>query len=188
MTLYLLIILLIIGFVCDTASAFTSAFSKRWGKSRGSFITLILRNILGIPVWALGFLLAVRMHAKLFYEPALIVKIFGWLMIAVGGAIILMALISIPIRAAAPAVGDHLVQTGLYNRVRHPIHSGTLLEFAGIIVLIPKPAVAIACGLGVVWVMIQTMCEEHDLLQRMPEYREYMKQVPRFLPRLGIKR
>ena len=188
MTVVLLIILLIIGFVCDTASAFTSAFSKRWGKSRGSFITFILRNVLGIPVWVLGFLLAVRMHAKLFYEPALMVRIFGWLMLAVGGAIILMALVSIRTRAAAPAVGDHLVQTGLYNRVRHPIHLGTLLEFAGILVLVPKPAVAIACALGVVWVMVQTMCEEQDLLQRIPEYREYMKQVPRFMPRLGIKR
>lgn len=32
--------------------------------------------------------------------------------------------------------------------------------------------------------MVQTRLEEIDLLQRMPNYRDYMNAVPRFLPRL----
>ena len=186
--MYLFLIPLIIGFVCNTASAFTTAFSKRWGQSRGSLITFILRNILGIPVWALGYLLAVKTSATLFFETTLTSKVIGWLFITTGGVIILIALISIRTRAGAPSVSDSLVRTGLYRRVRHPIHAGTILEFAGIFLLFPTQAVALACGLGIVWVMIQTNCEEHDLMQRLPEYREYMHQVPRFLPRLRIKR
>jgi protein-S-isoprenylcysteine O-methyltransferase Ste14 len=187
-SMYLFLIPLLIGFVCNTASAFTTAFSKRWGQSRGSLITFILRNILGIPVWALGYLLAVQTSATLFFETTPTSKVIGWLFIIAGGAIILIALISIRARAGAPSVSDSLVRTGLYKRVRHPIHAGTILEFAGIFLLFPTQAVALACGLGVVWVMIQTKCEEHDLMQRLPEYREYMHQVPRFLPRLRIKR
>ena len=186
--MYLFLIPLIIGFVCNTASAFTTAFSKRWGQSRGSLITFILRNILGIPVWALSYLLAVRTPAILFFETTPTSKVTGWLFIIAGGVIILIALISIRTRAGAPSVSDSLVRTGLYRRVRHPIHAGTILEFAGIFLLFPTQAVALACGLGIVWVMIQTNCEEHDLMQRLPEYREYMHQVPRFLPRLRIKR
>lgn len=67
------------------------------------------------------------------------------------------------------------------------MHTGTMLEVVGIFLLVPTQAVAIACLLGIVWVIIQTKCEEYDLLQRLPEYREYMHQVPRFLPRLRSK-
>ena len=186
--MYLFLIPLLIGFVCNTVSAFTTAFSKRWGQSSGSLITFILRNILGIPVWALGYWLAVRTSATFFFVTALTSKVIGWLLIAIGGVTILVALVSIRTRAGAPSVSDSLVRTGLYQRVRHPIHSGTILEFAGIFLLFPTHAVALACGLGIVWIMIQTKCEEHDLLQRLPEYREYMHQVPRFLPGLRIKR
>jgi len=38
--------------------------------------------------------------------------------------------------------------------------------------------------------MIQARLEEVDLVQRLPayrEYREYMEEVPRFIPRLGKK-
>lgn len=186
--MYLFLISLLIGFICNTASAFTTAFSKRWGQYRGSLITFILRNILGIPVWALGYLLAVKTSSTLFFETTSTSKVIGWLFITAGGVIILIALISIRTRAGAPSVSDSLVRTGLYQQVRHPIHSGTILEFTGIFLLFPTQAVALACGLGIVWVMIQTKCEEHDLMQRLPEYREYMHQVPCFLPRMRIKR
>ena len=185
--MYLFLIPLMIGFVCNTASAFTTTFSKRWGQSCGSLITFILRNILGIPLWALGYLLAVKTSVTLLFETTLTSKIIGWSLITTGGVIILIALISIRIRAGVPSVSDSLVRTGLYQRVRHPIHIGTILEFAGIFLLFPTQPVALACGLGIVWIMIQTKCEEHDLMQRLPEYREYMQQVPRFLPRLRIK-
>lgn len=186
--MFLFLVFLIIGFVCNTASVFTTAFSNRWGQSRGSVITFILRNILGIPVWALGYFLAVQTSVISFFESTLTSKVTGWLFITAGGMIILVAFISIRIRAAVPAVGDRLVQTGLYKRVRHPIHTGTILEFVGIFLVIPTQAVALACGLGVVWVIIQTKCEELDLLQRIPGYQEYMNRVPRFLPKFRITR
>jgi len=57
----------------------------------------------------------------------------------------------------------------------------------GAMLLKPTSIFPLASALGVVWLFIQARLEEIDLLQRMPEYREYMKKVPRFLPRISAR-
>ena len=188
MSTYLFLIPLLLGFASNAASAFTTAFSKRWGERRGSLLTVILRDVLGIPVWAIGLGLAFHATSPALFASTPAVGIVGWLTICAGGVIIIIALLSIRVRAAAPSTQDTLVQRGLYARVRHPIHSGTLLEFLGLFILKPTFTVAVACLLGVIWVLVQTRLEEFDLLQRLPGYREYMRQVPCFLPRLGANK
>lgn len=54
----------------------------------------------------------------------------------------------------------------------------------GLALLRPASTVALACAIGAGWLVVQALLEELDLVQRLPEYREYMKQVPRFIPRL----
>ena len=71
--------------------------------------------------------------------------------------------------------------------MRHAIHPGTLLESAGLCLVWPSLAVALACGLWVLWVVLQTRLEERDLLLRLPGYHAYMQRVPRFVPRLRAK-
>lgn len=182
--MYYFLIPLILGFISNLASAFTTAYSDKWGKRTGTVITFLLRNISGIPVWAFGFFLAAHETAGLLFQPSLLSRIAGWGIITAGGIIIIIALISIRTKAAAPAVGNKLVNTGIYSLVRHPIHSGTILEFAGLFILLPSLYVGIASFTGLVWVYLQSRFEEKDLLLRIPEYNGYMKQVPRFIPGL----
>ena len=59
-----------------------------------------------------------------------------------------------------------------------------LLELTGLFLWIPKISVLVGCLLGMIWVMIQARLEEMDLVERLPAYKEYMQQVPRFVPRL----
>lgn len=186
-TMYLFLIFLVFGFVCNLASAFTAVFCQRWGERQGSLVSVLLRDILGIPVWALGFVLAARTSSPSLFASSLMAVAIGWGLILSGGIIIVMALISIRIRAARPSQKDRLVETGLYSCVRHPIHCGTLLEFAGLLLLIPTVAMACACALGIIWILAQSRVEECDLRQRIPEYSDYMKRVPRFLPRIWRK-
>ncbi len=101
--------------------------------------------------------------------------------------VILVALLTIRLPAARPSIKDQLVQTGIYARVRHPIHTGALLEFTGLAMINPTLPFALASGMGMVWVFLQTWFEEIDLLERLPGYRDYMNTVPRFLPRIRIK-
>jgi protein-S-isoprenylcysteine O-methyltransferase Ste14 len=184
MDMFLFLIPLLVGFVFNSLSAFTAEFSRRFGDRVGSLLTILLRDVLGIPVWAAGFFLAAWTSSPFLFKPAPGVKAAGWILIAAGGLIILAALVTIRLRSMAPSTRDSLAQSGIYDRVRHPIHSGTFLEFLGVFLVRPSVTVGLACALGVIWVLIQTMCEERDLLQRIPEYREYMDRVPRFFPRI----
>ena len=51
----LFLIPLIFGFVFAGASAFTTVYSRRFGERGGTIITAILRNLLGIPLWIIGY-------------------------------------------------------------------------------------------------------------------------------------
>ncbi|OFY67679.1 MAG: hypothetical protein A2V64_09315 [Bacteroidetes bacterium RBG_13_43_22] len=186
--MYWFLILLIPGFISNLASAFTTTYSEKWGKKTGTLITIILRDVTGIPLWAVGFVAAIRASSVLLYPVTLPVQIISWSIIAIGAVIIIIALVSIRSKAAAPSTGDTLVNKGIYSMIRHPIHSGTFLEFAGILILWPSLQVSIACAVGVLWIILQSRFEEKDLIKRIPEYSDYMKQVPRFFPSLMKKK
>jgi protein-S-isoprenylcysteine O-methyltransferase Ste14 len=185
--MYYFLIFLILGFGSNLASAFTTTYSEKLGKQTGTFITILLRDILGIPVWAIGFLLAIKESSGLLYHSSLFSQIAGWLVIIAGAVVIIIALISIRTKAAAPSVDDSLIKTGIYSLVRHPIHSGTFLEFFGLFILWPSLTVGISCCLGFTWILIQSGFEEKDLIRRIPEYKEYMKKVSRFIPKSRVK-
>jgi protein-S-isoprenylcysteine O-methyltransferase Ste14 len=174
---------LLIGFTCNLASAFTSVYSKKWGERKGTLATALLRNVFGIPVWGLGFAFAAATKSSNIFTPTMISAAAGWLLIAAGAAVIVIALATIRRRAAAPTTRDSLAETGIYKHIRHPIHTGTILELLGILLVRPSWPLALACALGLGWVLLQTRFEEWDLLRRIPGYREYMDRVPRFIPR-----
>jgi protein-S-isoprenylcysteine O-methyltransferase Ste14 len=108
----------------------------------------------------------------------------GWFLLFAGGALILVALRFLGLRSARPTSQDTLVRDGPYRYIRHPIHSGTLLEFLGVILVFRTAPVLAACLSGFLYVFVQTYLEEADLLARIPDYRQYMRSLPRFLPRL----
>lgn len=186
--MYFFIVVLILGFVSNVASTFTAVYSERWGKQTGTFITILLRDIFGIPVWAAGFLLAIKESEKLIISDSVIIDLSGWILIVAGAAIIITALITIRLKAAAPSAGDALVDKGLYSVIRHPIHCGTFLEFIGLFLLWPSINMLIACLTGLVWIIIQSRLEEKGLVKRIPGYADYMKRVPRFIPFSGNKK
>jgi len=165
---YRFLLPLLLGFASDWASAFTTAYSRRWGERRGQALTFVLRMISGIPLWFIGIL-------------------FGWVLVVAGCVPMILGLLALRFSTALPALGDALVERGIYARIRHPIYAGMLLEFPGLALLHPKPTALLACVLGLGWVYGQARLEERDLIQRIPAYRDYMQHVPRFLPRLPAK-
>ena len=185
--MFLFLIPLLVGFTLNSASAFTTFYSRRLGERRGRLVSAILRDVLGIPVWVIGYIMAVREPSTYLFNPSLFSPVLGWLFILAGAIIISTGFVSIRGRAVAPSVQDSLVRQGIYAYIRHPLYSGMILELSGLFLYIPTLTVSVACVLGVVWVMIQARLEEMDLLERMPAYREYMQQVPRFVPKFKQK-
>ncbi len=179
---------LLLGFTFNCLSAFTGFYCTRFGNVRGRALTFVLRNILGIPVWGVGYALAVRTSMPPVLGPSIARGVAAWILIMFGGAIILLALSVLRGKAAAPSPGDALVEHGPYALVRHPIHSATALEFFGIALLLPTPPVWLASIIGLGWLVLQSKLEETDLVRRIPAYRGYMQRVPRFLPRISVRR
>lgn len=178
------IFLIITGFALVGASAFTSAYSRRWGEKGGQWATIILRNLIGIPLWVTGFVLAWLEPSPFLFNPNMMFKLIGLLLIILGTVPFIWGHIELGWRTHMPSVKDSLVRHGLYAYVRHPIYAGGFVLLAGLAVIRPTSGFVLACILGFIWLIVQARLEEIDLLQRMPDYKDYMKQVPRFLPRL----
>lgn len=178
---------IITGFGLVGASAFTAMYSRWWGERGGRMATIVLRNLLGIPLWFTGFVLAWLVPSPFLFSPALWSQVLAVLFISAGSIPFIWGHIELGWRTHMPSVKDTLVRRGLYAHMRHPIYAGGFLLLAGIALIRPTYSFAIACILGEVWLMIQAMLEEIDLLQRMPDYRQYMKEVPRFIPRIRRK-
>ena len=181
--MFLYLVPLLLGFIFNSASAFTTFYSHRLGERGGRLVSIILRDVVGIPVWAIGYGMAALSDTTKFFIPGFISSALAWLFILAGGAIIITGLVSLRWRAAAPSVQDTLVVQGLYTYIRHPLYSGMILELTGLFLWVPTLSVLVAYILGVVWVMLQARLEEMDLVERLPTYKDYMQRVPRFVPR-----
>jgi len=180
----LFLIPLLTGFVFNWASAFTAFFTRRLGERGGRAATFVMRNILGIPVWAFGLVMAVRQTSPPLFDPTPVTEILGWIPIGAGLVPMIWGLGLLGMRSFRPTSQDTLVNTGLYGRICHPIYCGALLEYLGIALLHPTIPVVVACALCWGYIFVQACLEEIDLKRRIPAYRAYMTQVPRFFPRL----
>ena len=82
--MYVFLIPLLLGFALNWASAFTAAYSRRWGARGGQLATLLLRNVLGIPLWAVGLGLAMRTPSPMLFASSPAIDTLGWLLVAAG--------------------------------------------------------------------------------------------------------
>ena len=79
-----------------------------------------------------------------------------------------------------------LVRHGPYRWIRHPLYSFGGLLFTGIILMVANWFVVVMGFVAFSILVIRTPIEEAKLIERFgDEYRAYMKQTGRFLPRLG---
>ena len=76
--------------------------------------------------------------------------------------------------------GAHLVQSGIYRMVRHPIYSGIALCVVGLWLREPTLAAAIAGVVVIAFLGVKRRVEERFLLAAYPEYGEYRKRTVAF--------
>ena len=180
------LVALLLGLVCNAASTWTTSFEARGGPRRGRGLTILLRDVLGIPLWVLGLAGAISCRAPQLLHPTADARLAAWCLIGAGGVPIAWALVHLRFRSMAPTVNDRLEVGGPYAWVRHPVYTGVLLQLPGIILLWSTAPVAFACALTLAWLPAQAWLEERDLERRMPGYAEYARRVPRFFPILPI--
>jgi len=83
-----------------------------------------------------------------------------------------------------PREGSPLIQHGIYARVRHPLYTAVLLLSLGWSFIWQSwPALAIALA-QVPFFVAKARREERWLRQQFPDYADYAKRVPMFVPRI----
>jgi len=84
-----------------------------------------------------------------------------------------------------PRAGSELIQHGIYSRVRHPLYTSVMLASLGW-ALIWQSVAAFIAGLTLIpFFYAKAIQEERWLRQTFSGYADYVRRVPRFLPRLG---
>jgi protein-S-isoprenylcysteine O-methyltransferase Ste14 len=78
--------------------------------------------------------------------------------------------------------GHALVRTGPYRYVRHPIYSGILLAFLGMVVTIGEWRGLVALLLAGVSFAVKSRAEERRMLETFPEYAEYARGTAAIVP------
>jgi protein-S-isoprenylcysteine O-methyltransferase Ste14 len=81
--------------------------------------------------------------------------------------------------------GQHLIETGPYRYVRHPIYTSFFLCITGLLLVNPA-LTTLAVTLYFFWDFPRAARSEEGMLaQELAGYREYMAHTPRYLPRFG---
>jgi len=118
----------------------------------------------------------------------------GWL--ATTGSVVVLAGAAVLVAAAlnlgrsltvlpTPAARATLRTGGFYRFVRHPIYTGLLAVVLGG-ALTSRSAVRLSLAVALLALLTRKARWEEDMLRcRYPEYEEYARRTPRFVPRLG---
>ena len=82
-----------------------------------------------------------------------------------------------------PRVNSELIQHGMYARVRHPLYTSVMLLALGWAFLWQSGSALIAALALIPFFHAKAKREEQWLRAKFPGYADYIKRVPRFLPR-----
>ena len=83
-----------------------------------------------------------------------------------------------------PREDSELVQHGVYARVRHPLYTSVMLASLGWALIWQSAASFIVALVLIPFFHAKARREECWLREKFSDYADYMKRVPRFLPRL----
>jgi protein-S-isoprenylcysteine O-methyltransferase Ste14 len=86
--------------------------------------------------------------------------------------------------APEPKAGGHLVTTGIYRWLRHPIYTAIVLIVAGLVLRKPGLWLAIVGAAVIAFLFNKTRFEERLLATRYPQYSEYCKRSWGLIPGL----
>jgi len=134
--------------------------------------------------------LAARLRVPLGFLLAIA---FGWLSrpsilsLTIGFPVAVLGLLLRGWAAGHLEKNIRLATSGPYAWVRNPLYLGTVLVAAGLAISSRRPALALLFALAFVLVYLPAVQREEEYLRELfPEFEEYSRTVPGFLPRKPI--
>jgi len=133
------------------------------------------------------FLIAVVFGDTIQDVPGLIfARIVGLIVAVSGAAVSVWSLLAHGWQVSPfpkPVDGAHLVDSGPYRYVRHPMYSGVVIFTLGVGLAYANPVVLLSSVTFLVFFMAKTGREEEMLVEKVPGYRAYRTAVPwRIIP------
>lgn len=123
---------------------------------------------------------------------------FSWPLAAVGVALYGVAIalekacrrhLKFAVLAGVPEIGEdpgRLLTEGIYARTRNPRYLGLIFGVAGLALILNYPALYLGFALFVPALYGVILLEERELKQRFGAgYEDYLRRVPRLIPRFG---
>jgi protein-S-isoprenylcysteine O-methyltransferase Ste14 len=86
--------------------------------------------------------------------------------------------------APEPKPGAHLVETGVYKYLRHPIYSGIIFCVVGLFLRQPTVWMAVAAAMAIIFLFFKARLEEKLLLAVYPGYADYRRRTWGLFPGL----
>jgi protein-S-isoprenylcysteine O-methyltransferase Ste14 len=132
------------------------------------------------------------MNGPKFTQPVIttVLSVLGWLCVVIGAVLFVRSVFTFGLDYITmvytyfPEEG-RIVNTSIYNVLRHPVYAGALRFGIGLACLnmgIYALSFAVLLPLGLTgWILL---VEEKELLERFPGYAEYRKNTPAFWPRI----
>ncbi|MGI9101284.1 MAG: methyltransferase family protein [Terriglobales bacterium] len=107
-----------------------------------------------------------------------------WLFIAIGGTIVAAGLALRAVASGHISKNSELTTSGPYARTRNPLYLGSVIIAAGFVLAARSAWVALAAAVFFLAIYLPVIADEEKFLRsRFPEFEDYARQVPRFLPR-----
>ncbi len=118
-------------------------------------------------------------------QPVLgkVLELLGWIGIIISAFNIRTVLTAEPL----PKENGKLSTDGLYKYVRHPMYTSVLLLSLGIAILSGSAIKYLLVILLAILFYLKSKYEERYLQEQYPEYKEYAKNTPRFIPFINLK-
>ena len=82
-----------------------------------------------------------------------------------------------------PLDGSHLVRNGIYGRVRHPLYTSVMLGSLGWALVWNSWFALLPALILIPFFQAKVRHEEGWLREKFPEYADYARRIPRFIPR-----
>ena len=164
------------------------AFAQPRGAAATIAACLLAIGATAAPLALLADLLSWPAGARLLESE--LVRAFGLGVMLIGGTLVVASQVQMG-ASWRIGVGENertaLVTTGLFSVVRHPIYSGVLVFFVGILMVASNAIAIVGLPVLVAGLELQVrLIEEPNLLRVHGEdYRSYARRVGRFVPGVG---
>ncbi|MGA1871102.1 MAG: methyltransferase family protein [bacterium] len=107
----------------------------------------------------------------------LIIELAGLIISFIGASLSIVTLWSLRRSFSIMAEVRHLVTTGMYRRIRHPLYMSEMLHAFGTAILASHSVALVIFLIAFTMEMIRAKIEERKFLRLIPEYAEYKKRT-----------